>query len=132
MRWFAAVVVGAMFYVQTIAGYADEVPFEPPPSIKMGAPPCVVKELIYQLEGRQTPECHASTIEETPDGLVAAWFGGTEEGDTDVGIWVARHDGARWSTPVEVVDGSEGESEEFPCWNPVLFQPRQGPLSALL
>ena len=84
--------------------------------------------LIYELEGRQTPQCHASTIVETPTGLVAAWFGGTRESDPDVGIWVSRHDGSNWSTPVEVADGSEGEDQEYACWNPVLFQPKSGPL----
>lgn len=85
-------------------------------------------EFIYALEGRQTPECHASTIVETTSGLVAAWFGGKHENNPDVGIWVARHDGNAWSEPVEVVDGSEGEDREYACWNPVLFQPDSGPL----
>lgn len=85
-------------------------------------------ELIFPLEGRPTPECHASTIVDTADGLVAAWFGGLHENHPGVGIWVSRHDGAKWSEAVEVVDGSEGEDQEYACWNPVLFQPRGGPL----
>ena len=85
-------------------------------------------ELIYQLEGRQTPQCHASTIVETPTGLVTAWFGGTRESATDVGIWVSRHIDGSWSKPVEVADGSEGEDKEYACWNPVLFKPTDGPL----
>ena len=36
------------------------------------------------------PESHAATIEETPKGLVAAWFGGTKERNPDVEIWVSR------------------------------------------
>ena len=38
----------------------------------------------------------------TPEGLVAAWFGGTEEGHDDVGIWLSRHVGGAWTTPREV------------------------------
>jgi len=68
------------------------------------------------------PECHASTIAETNGGLVAAWFGGTEEKHPDVGIWLARHDGKSWSAPVEVANGVEGLQKRYPCWNPVLFQ----------
>ncbi|HQX51688.1 MAG TPA: sialidase, partial [Planctomycetaceae bacterium] len=47
------------------------------------------QEFIYDTA--PFPECHASTIEETPAGLVAAWFGGTREKHPDVGIWVSRH-----------------------------------------
>ena len=80
-------------------------------------------ELIYALEGRQTPQCHASTIVETPDGLVAAWFGGAHEKNPDVGIWVSRLEGETWSLPVEVVNGVQSPELRYPCWNPVLFQP---------
>lgn len=104
--------------------FADELP----PVAGPGTPGFVGSQLIYPLQGRQTPECHASTIAETPTGLVAAWFGGKHEKNPDVGIWVARHDGNGWLKPVQVVDGSEGEDKEFACWNPVLFQPKGGPL----
>jgi predicted neuraminidase len=95
---------------------------------KPGNGAVVSAELIYALEGRQTPQCHASTIVETPSGLVAAWFGGTRESDPDVGIWVSRHVNGEWSKPAEVADGSEGEDKEYACWNPVLFKPTDGPL----
>lgn len=88
----------------------------------------VQAEFVYELEGRLTPECHASTIVETPQGLLAAWFGGTEEGHTDVGIWIANQRDGKWTQPRQVVDGSEGEDRDYPCWNPVLFQPQSGPL----
>ncbi len=83
---------------------------------------------IYPLEGRATAQCHASTIAESAHGLVAAWFGGSREGKPDVGIWVSRHDGGSWGKPVEVADGVVSPDERHPCWNPVLFQPAQGPL----
>ncbi len=89
----------------------------------------VEAKLIYPLDDRPTPGCHASTIAETRDGqLVAAWFGGTDEGEDDVGIWVARLEEGGWSKPVEVANGVMSPQKRYPCWNPVLFQPRQGPL----
>jgi predicted neuraminidase len=67
--------------------------------------------------------CHASTIEETPDGLVTAWFAGTDEGCPDVGIWLSRWSPARcWTSPVEVANGLQAGGKRYPCWNPVLFQ----------
>lgn len=95
---------------------------------KVGEHGLLAAEFIYPLEGRQTPECHASTIVQTQRGMLAAWFGGTHENHPDVGIWVARHDGTRWERPALVADGSEGEDQDYACWNPVLFQPKTGPL----
>ena len=84
----------------------------------------VMSELIYPLDDKPTPQCHASTIAQAPDGtLVAAWFGGTHEKHDDVGIWTARRVDGKWSKPIQVADGSEGEDKDYPCWNPVLFQP---------
>lgn len=74
------------------------------------------------------PSAHASTVVETGNGIVAAWFGGTAEGNPDVGIWLSRYDGKRWSVPVEVANGLQPEGTRYPCWNPVLFQPTNGPL----
>ena len=102
--------------------------FAIPDVAKVGEGGYVSSELIYPLEGRQTPECHASTIVETPAGLVAAWFGGKHEKNPDVGIWVTRRSGDKWSNPLEVFHGGEGEEKEFACWNPILFQPKDGPL----
>jgi predicted neuraminidase len=72
--------------------------------------------------------CHASTIVETRSGLAAAWFGGRKEGGSDVEIWMSRYDQEKWSAPVEVADGVMGINKRYPCWNPVLFQPKDGPL----
>lgn len=94
--------------------------------------PILRSEFIY--EEAPFPSCHASTIEEASDGtLVAAWFGGTHEKNPDVGIWVSRKNGELWSPPVEVANGiqytkADGTIVRHPTWNPVLFQPKQGPL----
>ena len=85
-------------------------------------------ELIYSLEGRPSPECHASTLVETSSGIVAAWFGGSHEKNKDVGIWISHLYKDGWGTPEEVADGIQDESLRYPCWNPVLFQPDKGPL----
>jgi predicted neuraminidase len=71
---------------------------------------------------------HASTIAESTHGLVAAWFAGPYESHPEVGIWLARQDGERWSDPVQVAQGRDRQGRRQPCWNPVLFQPRAGPL----
>ena len=68
-------------------------------------------------------ECHASTICETSRGLVAAWFGGSKEGEPDVGIWSSHHDGATWGSPKLIADGVQHDGLRYPCWNPVLYQP---------
>lgn len=86
----------------------------------------VMSEYIY--ETAPFPECHASTIAEPPGGLIAAWFGGTGEKNPDVGIWASRKEDGKWTPPVEVANGVESEMERYPCWNPVLFQPKSGPL----
>ena len=76
------------------------------PSGQEGSPSPIVKsEFIF--ERAPFPSAHASTIVETRDGLVVAWFGGTRERNPDVGIWVSRHDGTQWSTPVEVANGAQ-------------------------
>lgn len=88
----------------------------------------------FIFEKPPTPGCHASTIEQTSDGtIVAAWFAGTDEGEDDVEIYVARYEMDSWSTPVPVASGlqyhgPDGNAKRYPCWNPVLFQSPNGPL----
>lgn len=84
----------------------------------------LTQEFIFQ-EHAPTPSCHASTIVELADGsLLAAWFGGTRESADDVDIWCARKevDGG-WSRPTVIAHDAR-----HACWNPVLFQPREGQL----
>jgi len=91
--------------------------------------PAILKsEFLFPLDNKPTPQCHASTLAESQGALVTAWFGGTAEGKPDVGIWLSSHSGNGWSPAREVADGKETAGKQFPCWNPVLFQPTQGPL----
>jgi predicted neuraminidase len=87
-----------------------------------------VKTAEFIFEQAPFASCHASTIVETKSGLISAWFGGTAEKNRDVGIWLSRHEGGQWTAPVEVANGVQTNGTRQPCWNPVLFQPRQGPL----
>jgi predicted neuraminidase len=79
----------------------------------------VVSEFVF--ESAPFASAHASTIVETHDGLVTAWFSGTREGAADVAIWLSRQVGGRWTPPVEIANGAEADGARFPCWNPVLF-----------
>ena len=89
--------------------------------------PIVASEFV--ADDMPTPSCHATTIVESGGHLVAAWFGGKREGDPSVSIWVARHDGQHWGKPTEVANGEwPADNKRYPCWNPVLFQPKAGPL----
>jgi predicted neuraminidase len=75
----------------------------------------------FLFETAPFPSVHASTIAETSNGLVTAWFGGTREGAADVGIWISRHVKGAWTPPVEVATGVQADGTRYPCWNPVLF-----------
>jgi len=86
----------------------------------------VAEQFIFQ----EAPfaECHASSIAETPAGLVVGWFGGTREGHRDVGIWISRRTADGWSRPVQVASGVQPDGTRYPCWNPVLFRAADGRL----
>lgn len=81
-----------------------------------------IEKSAFIYETAPYPSCHASTIEETPSGLVAAWFGGKHEKNPDVGIWFSQYINGKWDTPVEVANGVQGDGRRYPLWNPVLFQ----------
>ena len=72
------------------------------------------------------PSCHGATIAQTPRGLVAAWFGGTEEQNPDTAIWLSRQVKNQWTKPVEIANGVQADGTRQPSWNPVLFQPKIG------
>src|SRR5688500_2396669 len=76
-----------------------------------------------------TASSHASTIVETKDDLICAWFGGSRERAPDVSIWASRNEGKGWGPPVEIANGVHDDIRvRYPCWNPVLFRLRDGPL----
>lgn len=84
----------------------------------------------FIYESAPFPSCHASTLAETPGGLVAAWFGGTAEKNPDVAIYTSRQENGKWLPPAEAANGIQPDGKRLPCWNPVLFQAPQkdGPL----
>src|SRR2546423_8378014 len=78
----------------------------------------------FVFETAPFASAHASTIVETKDGFVAAWFGGTREGAPDVGIWLSRRVSGAWTPPIEVATGQHPDGVRYPCWNTVLFSGR--------
>lgn len=118
LRILALVVLGIILFIaspSTLAAPLDQ------------QPGYVKSEFIF--ESAPFPECHASTIVQTLDGtMVAAWFGGTEERNPDVGIWVSRHENGHWTKLVEVANGVQSNGKRYATWNPVLFQQPAGPL----
>ena len=101
---------------------------KPEEKVQMKNPAIVSGEFVYEIWKAPTPQCHASTVEESQGIVIAAWFGGTEEKNDDVGIWISRKIEGVWTNPVEVVNGVQNEKLRYPCWNPVLYQPAEGPL----
>lgn len=81
--------------------------------------PDIVQTLEFICSDAPTPSAHASTIVETSAGtLLAAWFGGTAEGQDDVEIWLSRKaPDDEWSAPRPVTN-----DPRVPTWNPVLFE----------
>jgi predicted neuraminidase len=90
-------------------------------------PPGLIRSGFVFVKG-PTPSCHASTIVETPSGFAAAWFGGSEESASDVGIWLSHWKSGSWAPATRVASGKLPDGSPCACWNPVLFQPKGGPL----
>jgi predicted neuraminidase len=95
-------------------------------TVLAAAPSILRSEFIY--ESGPYPSIHATTIAETQGGMVAAWFGGTAEKNPDVCIWVSRLVDGKWTESVETANGVQADGKRHPTWNPVLFQPKEGPL----
>lgn len=85
----------------------------------------VVKaEFIY--EKASFPSCHASTLVETKSGILAAWFGGTNESNPDVCIYTSICSKGQWSAPALAADGIINDTLRYALWNPVLFKRDNG------
>ena len=82
----------------------------------------------FIFEEGSVASVHASTIAETPEGLIVAWYGGPHEGHSQVRICLSRLVDGRWSAPIEVARGAGRCGRAQPCWNPVLHQAAAGPL----
>jgi predicted neuraminidase len=77
----------------------------------------VVSEFIYG-DKAGIPSCHASTLVELDNGdILASWFGGEDEGEKSVEIWLSRRSNGKWSKPQQMTD-----YPNQPTWNPVLFR----------
>ena len=98
-----------------------------PPLVAQREARVTLSEFIYNFA--PFPSAHASTIEEAGGVLATAWFGGSSEGAADVGIWLSRKIDGKWTAPVEVANGAQGDGKQLPCWNPVLFKPKTGALT---
>ena len=69
------------------------------------------------MEKCPTDMCHASTLLKIgPDRFLAAWFGGTKEGNGDVAIWITRGNEEHFEEPKILAQSEEAH------WNPVLFR----------
>lgn len=94
-----------------------------------------LREFVY--DQAPFPSVHATTVAGLKDGgLVSAFFGGTNEGNKDVCIWVSRKPAgpastageATWSPPQKVAAGAAADGSPLPCWNPVLHASADGSL----
>ena len=90
-------------------------------AVAAATPTGAVVDQEFVFEAAPFASAHASTIVETPEGLVTAWFGGSREGAPDVAIWVSRRVDGAWTPPIEVATGAQADGVRHPCWNPVLF-----------
>lgn len=86
----------------------------------------LVDEFIF--DKASFPQSHAATIAETPEGLIAAWFGGTKEGNKDVCIWTSHLVNDKWTAPQKVADGIINDTTRYACYNPVLYYADNGEL----
>ena len=126
----AAVVIGCLAVSAGSLPWAADAAAPPDAARDASHGADAVRSRGFLFEELPTPSCHASTIVEAEPGVfLAAWFGGTREGDPDVGIWVSRKDGGKWGRPAQVATWHDAEGRPQPCWNPVLFRLSDGTLA---
>eukprot|EP00192_Tetraselmis_astigmatica_P002956 CAMPEP_0117693912 /NCGR_PEP_ID=MMETSP0804-20121206/27153_1 /TAXON_ID=1074897 /ORGANISM="Tetraselmis astigmatica, Strain CCMP880" /LENGTH=557 /DNA_ID=CAMNT_0005507537 /DNA_START=188 /DNA_END=1861 /DNA_ORIENTATION=- len=91
---------------------------------KMQLSPALVSSDMLVPANFSARSHHASTlVEVAPRELLAAWFGGSWEGEDDTAIFMTRYKDGAWSRPWEVVP----QDNRSPLWNPVLLHvPRSG------
>jgi predicted neuraminidase len=81
------------------------------------------REFIFP-KGKHFKECHASTVLPLDDGRVlAAWFAGTKEKNTDVSIWMGVRKDDKWRVFEMVKIGPVAH------WYPVLFENFDGTIN---
>lgn len=68
-------------------------------------------------EGAFFPECHASCVLSTADGVMAVYFAGTHEKHDDVGIFLSVKTAEGWNAPRRIA-----KVAPVPHWNPVIFE----------
>ncbi|RZL49604.1 MAG: sialidase [Pedobacter sp.] len=90
-------------------------------------PKVKVIEAEFIFEDAPFKACHASSLVELSNkNIMAAWFGGSNEGNKDVCIWSATKTGKSWTKPQKIADGIQPDGTQLPCWNPVLFKTKAG------
>ena len=79
----------------------------------------------YIRRNMPTANCHASTVLSLDNGnVIAAWFGGSKEGNDDVDIWYSVRSGESFAPPKQI-----SINKNIPHWNPVLFKHNNGNIS---
>lgn len=68
-----------------------------------------------------TANGHASCIARVNGETWVTWFGGTEEGNNDVDIYLSRETASGWTEPTRIT-----ADESLPHWNPVLMPCKDG------
>ncbi len=84
-------------------------------------PTLAIHEHAFQ-DQRPFAQCHASTLISLPNGkFLLAFFAGTHESHSDVGIWGVERTNGHWSAPRLLV-----KARDDAHWNPVLHADHTG------